>query len=62
MTMDLSLIDKQVVYDGTKVRLEVHHLQTLEGERFKKEITQVTGKTVHIADPGLVLDFGLSPF
>ena len=40
------LIEKQVVYDGKKVRLEVHHLETDEGRRRKVEV---------IAHPGAVV-------
>lgn len=56
--MDLSLIDKQVVYDGAKVRLEVHHLETLEGKRFKKEVVVHPGAVVilpFITDDAIIL-------
>lgn len=56
--MDLTLIDKQVVYNGTKVRLEVHHLETPEGARFKKEIVYHPGAVVilpFIKEDGIIL-------
>lgn len=30
--------------------------------RFKKEVTEVTGKVVHIAEPGLIVNFSKQPF
>lgn len=30
--------------------------------RFKKEVTEITGKAVHIAEPGLQVDFSKQPF
>jgi ADP-ribose pyrophosphatase len=40
------LIDKQVLYDGKKVRLEVHHLEDDDGNRVKKEIVVHPGAVV----------------
>jgi ADP-ribose pyrophosphatase len=40
------LIDKQVLYDGKKIRLEVHHLEDAEGRRVKKEIVVHNGAVV----------------
>lgn len=36
--MPFRLIDKQVLYDGTKVRLEIHHLEDDNGNRTQKEV------------------------
>ena len=36
--MSHQLIEKQVLYTGKKVRLEVHHLENDEGKRLKKEV------------------------
>src|SRR4051812_19556656 len=36
--MSYQLIEKQVLYNGKKVRLEVHHLESEEGKRSKKEV------------------------
>jgi ADP-ribose pyrophosphatase len=44
--MELSLIDKQVVYDGRKVRLEVHTLENDQGGRIRKEIVVHPGAVV----------------
>ncbi len=45
--MGSELLDKQVLYDGEKVRLEVHHLADEEtGRRFKREV---------VVHPGAVL-------
>src|SRR2546423_12023555 len=41
------LIEKQVLYDGTKVRLELHHLQNEEdGSRTKREVVVHPGAVV----------------
>jgi len=51
--MSNRLIEKQVIYDGTKVRLELHHLQNEEtGRRHKREV---------VAHPGAVVVLGLLP-
>jgi ADP-ribose pyrophosphatase len=45
------LIEKQVIYDGAKCRLELHHLQNMEtGARHTREV---------VAHPGAVLVMGL---
>ena len=39
------LIEKQVVYDGKKVRLELHHLEDEEtGRRHKREVVRAPGR------------------
>lgn len=49
--MSNELIEKQVVYDGTKVRLELHHLRDQEtGRRHKREV---------VVHPGAVCILGL---
>src|SRR5207248_5803218 len=41
------LIEKQVLYDGKKVRLEIHHLENDEtGNRIKKEVCAHPGAVV----------------
>ncbi len=41
------LIEKQVIYDGTKVRLELHHLENEEtGTRHKREVCAHPGAVV----------------
>lgn len=48
--MSYRLIEKQVIYDGIKCRLELHHLENQEtGERHKREV---------VAHPGAVLVMG----
>lgn len=41
-----TLIERQVLYDGTKVRLEIHHLEDADGRRFKAEVCQHPGAVV----------------
>lgn len=43
--MDYELIEKQVIYDGDRIRLEVHHLMA-EGIRFRKEVVVHPGAVV----------------
>jgi len=44
------LIEKQVIYDGAKVRLEVHHLEDQEsGKRHKREVVVHPGAVVVLA-------------
>lgn len=51
--MRQKLIDKQVVYDGIKVRLEIHHLENEEtGKRHRREVC---------AHPGAVVVMGFLP-
>lgn len=33
-----------------------------DAKRFQKEVTEVTGKVVHIAEPGLIVNFSKEPF
>jgi len=45
--MSHRLIDKQVIYDGKKVRLEVHHLEHEEtGKRLRREVCVHPGAVV----------------
>lgn len=51
--MSDQLVEKQVVYDGKKVRLEVHHLDSeRSGKRLKREV---------VVHPGAVTILGLLP-
>lgn len=45
--MDYELIEKQVLYQGDRIRLEVHHLMS-EGVRFRKEVIVHPGAVVII--------------
>ena len=48
--MSNRLIEKQVVYDGVKVRLEVHHLEDEQtGRRFRREVVVHPGAVVVLA-------------
>jgi ADP-ribose pyrophosphatase len=47
--MSFRLIEKQVVFDGKKVRLEVHHLEDDEGKRHRREICVHHGAVVVLA-------------
>jgi ADP-ribose diphosphatase len=47
MRMDYELIEKQVLYDGKRIRLELHHLLA-EGVRYKKEVVVHPGAVVII--------------
>jgi ADP-ribose pyrophosphatase len=40
------LIEKQVIYDGKKVRLEVHHLEDDQGRRLRREVCVHPGAVV----------------
>ncbi|HEV7300302.1 MAG TPA: NUDIX hydrolase [Tepidisphaeraceae bacterium] len=40
------LIDKQVIFDGRKVRLEIHHLEDDEGRRHNVEVVAHPGAVV----------------
>lgn len=44
--MPFNLVEKQVVYNGKKVRLEVHHLEDEEGRRTHREIAVHPGAVV----------------
>ncbi len=45
--MEYELIEKQVLYDGERMRLEVHHLMS-QGVRFRKEVVVHPGAVVII--------------
>ena len=44
--MASQLIEKQVIYDGAKVRLELHHLEDDEGKRHRREVCVHPGAVV----------------
>jgi len=44
--MAYNLIEKQVLYSGMKVRLEVHHLETEDGRRIQREVCVHPGAVV----------------
>src|SRR4030095_6373144 len=44
--MSYQLVEKQVLYTGKKVRLEVHHLQDDDGKRTKREVCVHPGAVV----------------
>ncbi|HEY7115518.1 MAG TPA: NUDIX hydrolase [Tepidisphaeraceae bacterium] len=44
--MSYRLIEKQVIYDGSKVRLELHHLENDEGTRVRREVCVHPGAVV----------------
>jgi ADP-ribose pyrophosphatase len=44
--MDYRLIEKQVIFEGKKVRLELHHLENDEGERTRREVCVHPGAVV----------------
>jgi ADP-ribose pyrophosphatase len=44
--MAAQLIEKQILYDGKRVRLEIHHLETDEGRRIQKEVCVHPGAVV----------------
>jgi ADP-ribose pyrophosphatase len=51
--MASKLIEKQVIFDGKKLRLELHHLEDPEtGRRYKREV---------VVHPGAVVILGLLP-
>jgi ADP-ribose pyrophosphatase len=50
--MPYRLTDKQVLYDGSRVRLEIHHLENEQGHRIQKEVC---------AHPGAVLILPVLP-
>ena len=56
--MSTRVIDKQVIYDGVKVRLELHHLEDEEtGRKHKREVCVHTGAVVilPLVDPENIL-------
>src|SRR3954452_432920 len=44
--MSNRLIEKQVIFDGQKVRLEIHHLEDAEGKRIRREVCVHNGAVV----------------
>jgi ADP-ribose pyrophosphatase len=44
--MSYKLIDRQLIYDGNRIRLEVHHLDDERGNRVTKEICVHAGAVV----------------
>ena len=44
--MSSRLIEKQVLYTGKKIQLEIHHLEGEDGKRFEKEIIVHPGAVV----------------
>jgi len=45
--MSFKLIEKQILYDGTKVRLEIHHYENEDtGKRIKREVCAHPGAVV----------------
>jgi len=44
--MDFNLVEKQVLFKGKKIALEVHHLQNDEGKRTQREIVVHPGAVV----------------
>lgn len=44
--MSNRLIEKQVIYDGKKVRLEIHHLERDDGKRTRREVCVHSGAVV----------------
>lgn len=47
--MASNLIEKQVIYRGKKIRLEVHHLENEEGQHYQREIAVHPGAAVVLA-------------
>jgi ADP-ribose pyrophosphatase len=44
--MDYRLVEKQVIFEGKKVRLELHHLENDDGERTRREVCVHPGAVV----------------
>jgi ADP-ribose pyrophosphatase len=44
--MSYRLIEKQVIFSGSKVRLELHHLENEEGQRMRREVCVHPGAVV----------------
>jgi ADP-ribose pyrophosphatase len=44
--MSYRLIEKQVIYNGSKVRLELHHLESEDGRRTRREVCVHPGAVV----------------
>ncbi len=47
--MSHQLIEKRIIYDGKRVRLEVHHLEDEDGHRIQKEVCVHPGAVVILA-------------
>jgi len=44
--MASKLVEKQLIYDGKKVRVELHHLENEEGKRHRREVVVHPGAVV----------------
>jgi len=44
--MAFQMIERQVIYDGQKVRLEIHRLEDEQGKKFAAEVVQHPGAVV----------------
>jgi len=44
--MSYRLIEKQVLFSGSKIRLELHHLENEEGQRTRREVCVHPGAVV----------------
>ena len=44
--MSNQLIEKQIIYDGRRIRLEIHHLEDERGRRIQKEVCVHPGAVV----------------
>jgi len=55
--MSYRLIEKQVIFTGSKIRLELHHLENEEGDRIRREVVVHPGAVVilPILDDGRIL-------
>ena len=55
--MSYRLIEKQVIFTGSKIRLELHHLENEEGDRIRREVCVHPGAVVilPILDDGRIL-------
>jgi len=47
--MSLELVEKQRIYEGKKISLEVHHLQDEDGHRIRREVVVHPGAVVVLA-------------
>src|SRR4051812_33935152 len=56
-SMSYRLIEKQVIFSGTKVRLELHHLENDDGVRVRREVCVHPGAVVvlPVLDDGRVV-------
>ncbi len=46
MPMSDDIIEKQILYNGKKIRLELHHLKDADGKRYSREIVVHPGAVV----------------